>query len=64
MDTATADVYSFCRVWERLSEQGECDALGGAEFSRVLEAWLAAGRPTPIVRFIRPQANWPADREG
>jgi hypothetical protein len=53
----------FVRTWCMLAGQGECDAVGGAESFRVFRAWLAAGRPTRVARFILELANRPASAD-
>lgn len=49
----------FRRAWREAAKRGICDALGSAEYQRVLEAWRAAGRPEDVVRFITWRANCP-----
>lgn len=44
----------FDRKWERLAEQGKTDDLGGAEYRRVKNEWVSAGRPIKAIEaFIR-----------
>lgn len=45
----------FDDVWKALSEEGACDAIGGAEYERVRAAWNRAGGD--IESFIRREAN-------
>lgn len=47
----------FRREYERLEDEGACDAPDGAEYRRVLDAWLKAGSPPWIEEFIRHGAN-------
>jgi hypothetical protein len=47
----------FDRVLRELAYQGACDPHGGMEYFRVLEDWIAAGRPLPLARFIYTHAN-------
>lgn len=53
-------IRDFRRTWDRLSEQGFCDAAGGAEWFRVWLEWEAAGYPAEYAPFIREAANRPA----
>jgi hypothetical protein len=52
----------FDQIWEVWSEEGACDAPGGAEYRRVRNEWIQNGYPTPISTFIRARAN--IDSEG
>jgi hypothetical protein len=55
---------AFDHVWERLAEEGACDALGGAEYRRVYREWTQRRYPRPIAPFIRQRANiGPTDPE-
>lgn len=48
----------FNGIWLHLSNQGQCDDLGGMEYRRVLDAWIAAGKPDWVALFIRTRANY------
>jgi len=55
-------ILDFWRAYDRLSEEGACDAVGGMESLRVFEEWLDAGSPRSLGEFIRCRANaWPTD---
>jgi len=47
----------FREAWTYCVEEGWCDDPFGAEYTRILSAWLAAGMPHPISQFIRLAAN-------
>ncbi len=47
----------FRSVWEMLSDDGACDAWGGAEQVRVWNEYQEAGYPSRVARFIRGRAN-------
>lgn len=47
----------FDALWERLAAEGGCDGRGGMEYRRVRREWEEAGRPEPILPFIRRRAN-------
>jgi hypothetical protein len=54
----------FDRIWDKLADEGCCDARGGMEYRRVRAGWVAAGRPgrkgpdvDVIRRFIHAEAN-------
>lgn len=49
--------HGFYAAYGRLSRRGLCDSPGGAECSRVLREWTAAGRPADVESFIRRRAN-------
>lgn len=58
---APAPMDAFDKVWVKLSEEGVCDDLGGAEYRRVKgEYHLSAF----IEIFIRKQANLGFSEEG
>jgi hypothetical protein len=40
-----------------LSEQGSCDAAGGAEYRRVLRLWIKKKHPPLVAWFILVNAN-------
>jgi hypothetical protein len=42
----------FRSVWERLAEDGRCEAPDGAEYRRVLAAYVIANFPTEVEEFI------------
>ena len=52
---------AFDAAWERLAEDGYCDALGGAEYRRVRAVWDALDVPPGIAidldELISYQAN-------
>lgn len=48
---------NFLENWERLSAEGACDSVGGAEFNRVFLEYLKAGKPMLVAEFIRERAN-------
>jgi hypothetical protein len=50
-------VMNFCDDWNLLADNGQCDELGGAEFRRVLAAWIAANCPDPRQQFILTTVN-------
>lgn len=47
----------FYRAYERLAEEGKCDAAGGREYQRVRQEWKDAGRPDDMDGFIIKRAN-------
>jgi hypothetical protein len=51
---------NFLENWERLAAQGVCDAPRGAEFERIFQEFLRAGKPMSVGEFIRERANMPA----
>lgn len=51
------DDSEFDRVWHQLALLGGCDGLGGAEYHRVQQEWVNAGRPSALYRFILDAAN-------
>lgn len=54
LSAAPSTFDAFDREWERLAEQGKTDDLGGAEYRRVKNEWVSAGRPTKAIKaFIR-----------
>jgi len=54
----------FRASYERLSENGHCDAPGGMEYRRVRNEWLLAGFSESVDQFIRWRANaWPGEEE-
>lgn len=55
------DVQRFRRAWRKLAEGGCCDNLDSAQYRRVSQEWLIAGRPRPISEFITRRANAGAD---
>lgn len=46
----------FDDIWNALSEQGACDAIGGCEYERIRQEW-ADHEAEIIASFIRIQAN-------
>lgn len=44
-------------AYERLAPLGQCDALGSAEYVRVRDEWVEAGRPPDVDAFVRRRAN-------
>jgi hypothetical protein len=42
----------FRSVWNRLAEQGVCDALGSRQWARILTDWQEANEPLPPKPFI------------
>jgi hypothetical protein len=50
-----AVVEEFDRAWKALAGTGVCDAIGGAEYRRLSNAWTKAGKPDPAA-FIRRQS--------
>jgi hypothetical protein len=50
----------FDEAWKKCAAQGQCDAIGGAEYRRVYYEWLARGKPLNLAVFIRDAANRPA----
>jgi hypothetical protein len=50
----------FRVTWRRLAKGGTCDDIDGAEYHRVLSAWLRANAPLPVEPFVRAHANAPA----
>lgn len=55
-------VTTWLAVWERLADQGACDAPGGKEFGRLLAEWLKGGPSEEPESFIRREANRGAER--
>lgn len=51
---------SFNRSWRALSARGKCDEFDSAEYRRVLNEWVRAGRPRAVRQFILLHANAPA----
>jgi len=47
----------FYAGWKRLFREGVCDALDTVECLRVFAEWDTAGRPLPVMTFIREHAN-------
>lgn len=45
-------VTMFVKMWNSLAEQGQVDAAGGAQFSRVFLAFVAAGCSPPVYDFV------------
>jgi len=43
--------------WMFAAEAGACDGFGGAEYHRVLEEWMKAGRKPAVLRFIIERAD-------
>lgn len=56
-DVAEPTIYDFDSMFKRCSEVGWCDTIGGAEYARVKDEWLASGKRTPIESFINWRAN-------
>jgi len=54
-------VAKFRKAWRRLDAKGLCGEPGGVEYRRVLDAWIAAGFPRRVTRFIRRASNRPAE---
>jgi hypothetical protein len=44
-----ADFYS---VYDNLAKKGKTDSAGGMEYNRVHSAWVQAGRPLKMKKFI------------
>jgi hypothetical protein len=55
--------HQFSTTWHLLADQGECDLIGGAEYGRCYDAWLAAGCPEQIARWILAEANLDPGRQ-
>lgn len=53
----TTAVRRFNEVWDVLSAAGACDAGRGAEWQRVVSAWIKAGEPVGITAYIIQHAN-------
>jgi hypothetical protein len=53
----------FDAIWEMLARSGKCDAKHGMEYRRVLRTWKKAGKPAPIIHYIRTEANRMPDTE-
>lgn len=51
------DAQRFVDAWHECEARGQCDGLGGAEFTRVCREWFAAGAPPDVHEFIRRRAN-------
>ena len=49
---------AFETAYEDLSQVGACDSPGGAEYRRVKQEWIKAGKPADVKSFIRSRANW------
>jgi hypothetical protein len=47
---------AFYKAYDRLALLGHCDDPGGAEYERVRQEWLEAGKPE-IDQFIKRRAN-------
>jgi len=45
----------FDLAWKEQAAAGVCDMFGGAEYRRLLAAWIKAGKPDPPA-FIRHQS--------
>lgn len=53
------ELKSFHVCWERLAEDGFCDAVGSMEWKRVIQEWVEARCPAEIEDCIRESANRP-----
>lgn len=57
MIASKQDLKRFRAAYQRLSEDGQCDSPGGAEYRRVLGEWIDAEIPEPLEPFIIEAAN-------
>lgn len=47
----------FREQWERLAQEGKCDAVDGAEYQRVLKQWWRLCGPCATEQFILTSVN-------
>jgi hypothetical protein len=48
---------AFFGAYQKLAAEGQCDGSDDQEYRRVLEEWLAAGRPSDVEAFVKERAN-------
>jgi hypothetical protein len=53
----------FMRTWFQLGNRSQCDDADGAEYRRILQSWLEAGRPTPVLPFLQSALGLPGKQE-
>lgn len=53
----TAAQTFFDEAWRRCEAEGWCDGHGGAEYDRILSAWIAADMPFDVWTFIRKRGS-------
>lgn len=53
----TVDLTEWRDTWERLSRDGACDGIDGAEYTRVTDFWRESDQAEVMEDFIRREAN-------